>query len=348
MLYPFPLTTASNTHPMKFGITFTLKDLSANMTGVPDDWQEELDSPVTIDAIARVLRGMGHEVVKLGDGPELIDRLRQEKPDVVFNLAEGRGVARSREAWVPALLESLGIPYTASDPLTCALTLEKDYAKRLVSSAGVLVPSGMVLQPADSLPNPEAIRLTYPLLIKPAWEGSSKGVRNRCLVHRPDDLIAVIREVHQSYIQPVLIEEFIQGEELTVGLIGNGTDLECVGIMSIMPQQPKAHFIYSLEVKRDYENQVRYECPARLPPELLVKTAAAAKTAVQALGCRDLARVDFRVRGGEPYFLEINPLPGLNPDNSDLVIMTRLQGIHYDVLIRRIVTAALSRLEMNR
>lgn len=331
---------------MKFGITFTLKDATANPAGVPDDWQEELDSPVTIDAIARVLSGMGHQVVKLGDGPELIDRLRREKPDVVFNLAEGRGISRSREAWVPALLESLGIPYTASDPLTCAITLEKDYAKRLVASAGVLVPPGIVLQSSDPLPDPGTLKLTYPLLVKPAWEGSSKGVRNRCLVHRPDDLIDVIREVQQSYVQPVLIEEFIEGEELTVGLVGNGSALECVGIMQVLPQKPTAHFVYSLEVKRDYENQVTYECPAHLPSELLAKTTAAAKKSFHALGCRDLARVDFRIRNSEPYFLEINPLPGLNPVNSDLVIMTRLQGVPYEALIGRIVTAALLRLEM--
>jgi D-alanine-D-alanine ligase len=332
---------------MKFGITFTLKDSSAEMSGVPDDWQEELDSPVTIDAIARVLREMGHEVVKLGDGPELIDRLRREKPDVVFNLAEGRGVSRSREAWVPALLESLGIPYTASDPLTCALTLEKDYAKRLVSSAGVMVPADIVLQAIDPLPDPDQIQLAYPLLVKPAWEGSSKGVRKRCLVHLPGQLGEVIHEIQRNYVQPVLIEEFIQGEELTVGLVGNGKTLDFVGIMRIMPRQPTENFIYSLEVKRDYLNQVRYECPPHLPAELLAKTTAAAKAAFHALGCRDLARVDFRVRHGEPYFLEINPLPGLNPDNSDLVIMTRMQGIPYEVLIQRIVYAALSRLEMN-
>jgi len=333
----------SRSFRMKFGITYTLKDAQFQTEAMPDDWQEELDSPMTIDALASVLERMGHTVVKLGDGPALIDRLRAEKPDLVFNLAEGRGVARSREAWVPALLESLGIPFTASDPLTCAVTLEKDYAKRLVAAAGVPVPSGVVVPATADLPDLTSLALTFPLLVKPAWEGSSKGIRNRCLVHHPDELAAVVAEVRGVYAQPVLIEEFIQGEELTVGLVGNGAELQSIGILRVVPLRPVEHFVYSLEVKRDWENQVRYECPPSLPAPLLARTEEAALAAFQALGCRDVARADFRVRDGVPFFLEINPLPGLNPDYSDLVILARHMGISYDSLIHRIVTAALKR-----
>lgn len=333
---------------MKFGITYTLKDHELDTRHLPDDWQEELDSPVTIDAIAQVLAKMGHEVVKLGDGPDLIQILGREKPDMVFNLAEGRGVSRSREAWVPSILEMLGIPFTASDPLTCAVTLEKDYAKRLVAAAGVQVPPGVVLQPGDPLPDPHSLGLTYPLLIKPAWEGSSKGIRLRCLVHQPSELLAVIKEVRGDYAQPVLIEEFIQGDEVTVGLVGNGPELACIGMMHIQPKQQNNHFIYSLEVKRDWENQVTYQSPPNLPATVLEKTANAAKQAFLALGCRDLARADFRIRNGIPYFIEINPLPGLNPDYSDLVILSRQMGIDYESLIKSIVEAALKRCQSSR
>jgi D-alanine-D-alanine ligase len=329
---------------MKFGITYTLKDAHLDTSSLPDDWQEELDSMVTIDAIAKVLVQMGHMVVKLGDGPQLLDKLRIEKPDIVFNLAEGRGISRSREAWVPSLLESLGIPYTASDPLACAVTLEKDYAKRLVASAGVAVPPGIVLQPGEALPDPEQLRLRYPLLVKPAWEGSSKGIRLRCLVRQPSELLAILKEVRGDYAQPVLIEEFIQGEEVTVGLVGNGPDLECIGQLRVVPTQPTEHFVYSLEVKRDWEKQVRYEAPPQLPASVLQATGEAARQSFYALGCRDLARVDFRIRDGIPYFLEINPLPGLNPDYSDLVILAKLMKMPYDVLIRKIVSAAIERL----
>src|SRR5437762_7966378 len=131
---------------MKIGITFDLKaDLPAN-AALPDDWQEEFDSPDTVAAIAAALRDLGHEVVELGDGPGLLERLLDDPPDFVFNLAEGQGVSRSREARVPAVLDMLGIPYTGSDPLTLAATLDKDCAKRLVQAAGVAVPRGFIVE----------------------------------------------------------------------------------------------------------------------------------------------------------------------------------------------------------
>lgn len=329
---------------MKIGITYTLKDTKLDTSNLPDDWQEELDNMTTIDGIAGVLEKLGHTVVKLGDGPELQAKLLAEKPELVFNLAEGRGVSRSREAWVPSLLESLDIPYTASDPLTCAVTLEKDYAKRLVASAGVQVPPGMVVQPGEKLPTVDDVKLRYPLLVKPAWEGSSKGIRLRCLVHRPDELLKVVEEVRGDYAQPVLIEEYIQGEEVTVGMVGNGASLECIGQLRVVPLKPTEHFVYSLEVKRDWENQVRYEAPPQLPASMLKTTEDAAKLAFHALGCRDVARADFRIRDGIPYFLEINPLPGLNPIYSDLVILARLMSMSYETLITRIITAARARI----
>src|SRR5437868_7405522 len=132
---------------MRIGITFDLKVDVPLAAGLPDDFQEEFDSPATIEALAAVLRGLGHEVVKLGDGRELLERLLADPPDFVFNIAEGQGVGRSREARVPAVLEMLGIPYSGSDPLTLAVTLDKDCAKRLVAAADVQVPPGIVLEP---------------------------------------------------------------------------------------------------------------------------------------------------------------------------------------------------------
>src|SRR5437870_5536517 len=132
---------------MRIGITYDLKEERPAGAGLPDDFQEEFDSPTTIEAIASVLRGLGHNVELLGDGRELLERLLARPPEFVFNIAEGQGISRSREARVPAVLEMLGIPYTGSDPLTCAVTLDKDCAKRLVASAGVLVPAGVVLEP---------------------------------------------------------------------------------------------------------------------------------------------------------------------------------------------------------
>jgi D-alanine-D-alanine ligase len=139
-----------------------------------------------------------------------------------------------------------------------------------------------------------------------------------------------------------LVEEFIDGDELTVGVIGNSPP-EIIGIMRVVPKLPNGHFVYSLEVKRDYLRQVRYECPALLPEAVLCRVREAALSAYRVLGCRDVARVDFRLRDGIPYFLEVNPLPGLNPESSDLVILAKLAGWSYPQLIQRIVEVALKR-----
>lgn len=329
---------------MKIGITFDLKDAAqAVPADAPDDLYEEFDSPVTVEAIAQVLRGLGHEVIKLGNGPAMLRRLLDAPPDFVFNFAEGHGVSRSREARVPGVLEMLDIPFTGSDPLTLAVTLDKACAKTLVAAAGVPVPQGVVVQPDEPSANVWPHN-TWPVLVKPAWEGSSKGIRHRCLVKAANELPGVIEQTRRDYRQPVLVEEFIQGEELTVGVIGNAPP-QIIGTMRVLPQQRTEHFIYSLEVKRDYLRQVRYECPAKLPSATLAAVEQAALVAYRALGCRDISRVDFRLRDGIPYFLEVNPLPGLNPETSDLVILARGCGWSYEKLIGGILDAAVKRVK---
>lgn len=329
---------------MKIGITFDLKISGPQIPkDLPDDFQEEFDGPHTIEAIANVLRELGHQVVLLGDGREFLEKVLADPPDFVFNFAEGHGVSRSREARVPAVLEMLGIPFTGSDPLTMAVTLDKDMAKRLVQPAGVTVPPGVLLAPTQEVATTPALRrLVYPVIVKPAWEGSSKGIRNKCLVKVPGQLAEVVGSIRKDHRQPILIEEYIQGDELTVGLLGNDPPM-ILGVMRVVPREPVEHFVYSLEVKRDYLRQVRYECPAPLPAGSLRAVEQAAQTAFQALGCRDVARIDFRLRDGVPYFLEVNPLPGLNPDDSDLVIMSRILNWSYARLIEAIVQAAWKR-----
>lgn len=330
---------------MKIGITYDLKTDVPAGADVPDDFQEEFDSPATIEAIAAVLRGLGHQVEKLGDGRPLLERLLADPPEFVFNFAEGQGVGRSREARVPAVLEMLGIPYTGSDPLTLAVTLDKDCAKRLVAAAGVRCPRGVVIGPGDDAL--EAVHrdngaFVYPALLKPAWEGSSKGIRAKCLVDGPRELAEAVAWLRRDHRQPILAEEYVQGDELTVGMIGNDPP-RILGVMRVLPRQATERFVYSLEVKRDWQRQVRYECPAALPAESLKTVEDAAQRAWHALGCRDVARIDFRLRDGVPYFLEVNPLPGLNPESSDLVIMARLIGWTYERLVGSILTVALDR-----
>jgi D-alanine-D-alanine ligase len=153
----------------------------------------------------------------------------------------------------------------------------------------------------------------------------------------------VVASLQQDHGQPVLLEEFVEGDELTVGVLGNEPP-RALGIMRVLPTRPDRRFIYSLEVKRDYVRQVSYECPAALPPDATRAVTGAALAAYHVLGCRDVSRLDFRLRGGVPYFLEVNPLPGLNPESSDLVILAGRLGLSHARLIEAILQAALERL----
>jgi D-alanine-D-alanine ligase len=328
---------------MRIGITYDLKQDVPLPADFPDDFQEEFDSPATVEAIASVLGGLGHTVEKLGDGRPLLERLLDNPPDLVFNIAEGQGIGRSREARVPAVLEMLGIPYTGSDPLTLAVTLDKDCARRLAESEGVKVPMGSLWFPEEDFSDLATYSsLPYTCIVKPAWEGSSKGIRTKCLVDTPEELRAAVQSLWRDHRQPVLVEEYIEGDELTVGMIGNDKP-QVIGVMRVLPNRQEERFIYSLEIKRDYQNLVRYECPAQLAPGLIETVEEAALKAYRVLGCRDVSRIDFRLRDGVPYFLEVNPLPGLNPESSDLVILARLAGWSYEELIGRILHAALVR-----
>lgn len=325
---------------MKIGLSFDLKSDEPLRPGLPDDYQEEFDSPTTVQGIADVLRALNHDVVLLGDGRELLERVLADPPDLVFNIAEGHGISRSREARVPAVLEMLGIPYTGSDPLTLAATLDKDVARRLVASHGGTVPGGFVVLP-DAGPG-SLLPIRSPHIVKPAWEGSSKGIRGKCVVDTTEELAAAIEE-RRDQRQPLLVEEYIAGEELTVGVLGN-REPRVIGTLRVVPLQREERFVYSLEVKRDYETRVRYESPPALPAASVRAVEQAALLAYRALGCRDIARIDFRLRDGVPYFLEANPLPGLNAETSDLVILARQNGMDHAALIRGIVAAALERL----
>ena len=336
---------------MHVGIAFDLKPDEPLPAGAPDDLYEEFDAPATIHAIAEVLRAAGHTVALLGDGRAFLEAMLKQTPDLVFNFAEGTGVGRSREARVPAVCEMLGVNYTGSDPLAQAVALDKDLTRRLVEPAGIVVPKGLTLafgkEPYDGdfaefPPMLAECGLALPVIAKPTFEGSSKGVRQRCVIRTPAEFGPVVVRLWEDYRQPVLVEEFIDGLEVTVGILGNDPP-QIFGVMSIEPKVAVEHFVYSVDVKRDYLAQVNYACPPALPMRVVRAIEAAALGVFELLGCRDVARLDFRVRDGVPYFIEINPLPGLNPESSDLVIMADLLGVSHAELVTRIVNAALAR-----
>ena len=325
---------------LKVGITYNLKKDFSPSEDQPIDALEEFDAEETIDAIQRVLQDDGHEVVKLGGDTGIIDRLRKTPVDMVFNIAEGhRG--RNREAHIPALLEFLGIPYTGSDPLTLSLTLDKSAAKRVLVSEGIPTPQ---FKKVVKLEDIEELLLRYPLFVKLCCEGSSKGVRLDSKVWDFPSLKEKTRWLLETYQSPVLVEEFIKGPEFTVGILGNESP-SVLGVMQIeIKGVPSGEAIYSLEVKREWEDKVRYLCPSPIDSSLMIKIEEVALRSYQALECRDVSRVDLRVgEDGEAYFLEVNPLPGLSPAYGDLPIMARRMGWSYDQLVRTIFHHALKR-----
>lgn len=326
---------------MKIGIAFDLRSDFEARAGGPEDLLEEYDSPETVESIAAALRAAGHAVELLGGGRRFVERVLRDPPELVFNIAEGHG-SRSREAHVPAVCEMLRIACTHSDPLTCALTLDKGLAKAVVAAAGVPTPRSAVVERAAELAR---LELAYPLIAKPLAEGSSIGVRRASRVQGAAELHALVSGLLADYGGAVLVEEFCPGAELTVGLLGNGERMRVLGVMEIAPRAGRAEdFVYSLEVKRDFEQLVDYRVPPALPARLVARAGELALAAARALGCRDVARVDLRIGAdGEPQFLEVNPLPGLNPRTSDLVIFARLLGSSHAELVQAIAREALER-----
>ncbi len=327
---------------MRIGLSYDLKETIPLEQNNTDDALEEYDSLETVEFISSALEAKGHSVVRLGGGSTFLVNIRHQDVDIVFNIAEGRGNYRSREAQVPSILEMLDIPYTGSDPQCLAICLDKPVTKKLVMAAGVNTPKWLVIADKKDLAQISWYRFPFPAIIKPAYEGSSKGIRLTSLVYSVNQAQEEVGRVFDCYQQPIMVEGFIDGDEVTVGIIGNNLP-RIVGIMRVLPRRKNGHFIYSLEVKRDYLNLVDYECPARLEKEVLNEIAASSLKVFKALGCRDFARLDFRVSPeGVPYFLEINPLPGLGT-YSDLVIMAIKMGWTHQELIGAVLDSALER-----
>jgi D-alanine-D-alanine ligase len=313
--------------------------------GDPDDAFEEYDAPETIGAIADALAGMGVDPLPVAADAEFPWRLKHGGFDFVFNIAEGTG-RRCREAVPAAICEFLGIPFTGSDALTLAATLDKWVARRIVSPDVPVAGAVLVQGPADE---PRLRALSYPVVVKPNDEGSSKGIRSDSWCTDAGSAVERCRWLRDRYACPVLVEEFLPGMEVTAAVRGNGDDTSLIGLMEIAPAGERDEpFLYCIETKRDFRRQVRYHVPPRLPAAHLEGIRSHALDAYRLLGCRDVARLDFRMDGvGRPRFLECNPLPGLNPDSSDIVILAGLlspgQARPYQRLVQGILRDAAQR-----
>jgi D-alanine-D-alanine ligase len=343
-LLPSEVTKPKSRSPdsLRIGFAYNIKHPGGKSTG---DSDAEYDSPITIEAITQALESMGHAVVPLEANSELPSKLMESKVDLVFNIAEGLS-GRNREAQVPALCELCGIPYTGSDAATLALALDKALAKRLLRQHGILTPEFQVMNTGrEKL----SAKLTYPLIVKPIAEGSSKGILSKCVVDDEPSLRKVVRELVDRYKQPALVEEYIAGREFTIGLLGDRRPRVLPPMEIIFKDKNVKRPVYDYEVKQDWMEHVYYQCPPKLTPQELRSLERAARETFAALDCRDVARVDMRMnKDGQVYVLEINPLPGLTPDYSDLVLISKAAAMDYRTLIAEILSGGLKRLREKR
>ena len=342
---------------LRVALLYNLKHNASADANAPPDALAEFDSVETAQALTDALRAGGHQVVPLEGDKTLLDTIRQVEPDIAFNICEGhRGDAR--ESQVPALLEMLGIPYTGSGIMAQAISLDKAMAKRVWRDAGLPVTPFQIFQSGDE---PVDEQLSFPLFVKPVREGSGMGINSHSAVHNDAELQEQVRWVIRTYRQPALVETYLPGREFTVGLIGNTlapgqrrwNDLydergyHVFPVLEIDSTVGAGQGLYNADAKAYYPGErgaPLYFCPADIPVDLEVELKCLAVAAFEALGALDLARVDFRLGvDGRPYLLEINALPGLNPDMSDLCIMARADGIHYTDLINQILYLAIDR-----
>ncbi|MGH7652207.1 MAG: D-alanine--D-alanine ligase family protein [Gemmatimonadaceae bacterium] len=310
----------------------------------------EWDSPVTITAVESALSRMG-KVIRLEATEDFPERLRRSKPDIVFNIAEGlRGA--NREAHVPAICEFYGIPYTGSDPFTLSLCLDKARTKETLAFNGIPTPRFAVVT-SDGEIDARTRDLGFPLFVKPLHEGSSKGITDANLCSNRARLREQIRFLLENYDQPVLVEEFLPGQEFTCAVLGNGEDASVLPIveMNFETLPEGALPIYSFDAKFVWDRPEKpldiFQCPARITRKLHASIERVTLDAFRVLGCRDWARIDVRLDGsGVPNILEVNPLPGILPDpadNSCLPKAARAAGIGYDELIQSCLRYAAAR-----
>ncbi|HCM40208.1 MAG: D-alanine--D-alanine ligase [Bdellovibrionales bacterium GWC1_52_8] len=329
----------SSSSKLRVGLSYNLKRY------VPRDEHDndkdaEFDSPTTIDAVASALASYGHEVIRLEATAELPSTIHHAHVDVVFNIAEGiRG--RNREAHVPSLLELLDIPYTGSDPAALSITLDKGLAKRVVREAGFLTPKFFfMLTGKERIPR----EMSFPLIVKPLAEGSSKGVLGTSVARNEVELREKALQLIQKYGQAALIEEFLPGREFTVALLGERRP-KVLPPMEIVFVSPKTDTpVYSFAHKLKSTPEIQYVAPAQIDAPLRTEIERVARGCFNALGCRDVARIDFRLDAqGRVQFMECNPLPGLTPDWSDLCLISNSAGMDYRTLIGEILAPAIRR-----
>jgi len=328
---------------MKIGIAFNLRKSESEKNAV-------YDSPITIEALKKALQAKGHQV-KLYEvnSKALFYDLALERPQIVFNMAEGNSIFG--EVYVPIILDELKIPYTGSSPVGISLALNKVAMKRTLETIGLPVPK--LYQVVSSLKDSIQPINEFPVIVKPIFEGASIGISSKSICFNFEQVQKVASKVLERLKKPIMIEQFIDGTEVTVGVLGNFPPqvfppME-IDFSPLNKKETKASGgIQTFKFKTDYSEKASYYLPARFPPEVLSRITDTVAKAFTVLNLRDITRFDVRVdHSGTPYVLEANAIVGLEPNHSDFPRIYKFLNKTYDDLINDILEAALERLKRN-
>ncbi|MBI3320681.1 MAG: ATP-grasp domain-containing protein [Candidatus Omnitrophica bacterium] len=322
----------------RVGLTYNVKSELVLKPGDPPDLNAEFDHEETIQHIERAFQEAGHDVVRIGNARQFLEQVGRLNVEIVFNIAEGYE-GRNRESQVPILLEMMRIPFVGADGLTLGLTLDKVLTKKVLIAEGIPTPRYLEVNDPEKLWHAD---LSYPLIVKLRCEGSSKGLSERSLVNTPEELRRQVRWLTDAYHgASVFIEEFIEGREFTVAIIGNEhPEVYPVCQIALDGQTDLGRKFFTFAYLRSGSE---YICPAPVPEALARHMQELALRTYQVVDCRDFGRVDFRVdRQGHPYVLEINPLPSLSTEDVFNFIAKTRGMTHYQI-INRILDTALAR-----
>jgi len=333
---------------VKIALTYNLKKKDETK---PADYFSECDSEETINAIVSAIKRKGHNVEAIDvEYPKLFSYFRKNSVDMVFNIAEGKS-GKFRESEVPAILDYLNIPYTGSDTFSLALALNKALTKKILKVENIPTPNFQIFTKGNEELDPS---LKFPLIVKPNCEGSAKGISKTNVVTNAEDLFKRVKETVSTYKQEALVEEFIEGKELTVGILENGkTRVLPILEIDFSTCKNSGEYFYSWKMKEYQGNKElglvpTFHCPARLDKEVEERVKDAALRTHRAVGCLDISRTDIRLdKFNVPYVLEINPLPGLDPKESNFPIMAYADGMKYEDLIEAIILSASERKGLN-
>lgn len=324
---------------MKIGITYDLKTDWVKKDADPTDINAEFDKPETVDMIVAAIESGGHQVKRIGNIHQLIKSVKELDVDFIYNMSEGK-TGRNRESQVPIILEMNNIPYFGADALSLGITLDKIVAKQIFM--GEKIPTAPYFR-AQSTDNLEKLNtIGFPLIVKTKHEGSSKGINKDSRVENFEALKRQVEFINRTYQQPALVEKFISGKEFTVAVLGNQSPMAMPVVqICIDGEEELNERIYTNE--RIYSAALKYLCPARISPELTKKIQEIAVHVFKAVDCCDVARVDFRVdKQGQPYVLEINPLPTM--DKEDVFhVFPKLFGLDFNGILNIILNISLAR-----